>query len=80
MLKELTTQHGLNQKTVAKWRKHAFVNDAPMDQNVMRSAVLTAREAMAAAFCKQTFKRYPTRPYTIRSHMRAGSTSGNASD
>ncbi|WP_397405160.1 hypothetical protein [Phenylobacterium sp.] len=26
----LAAQHGLNQKTVAKWRKRAFVHDAPM--------------------------------------------------
>ena len=29
-LKELAAQYGLNQKTVAKWRKRAFVHDAPM--------------------------------------------------
>ena len=29
-LKELAVQYGLNHKTVAKWRKRAFVNDAPM--------------------------------------------------
>ena len=29
-LKELAARHGLNHKTVAKWRKRAFVNDAPM--------------------------------------------------
>lgn len=29
-LKDLAAQHGLNQKTVAKWRKRAFVHDAPM--------------------------------------------------
>jgi hypothetical protein len=28
-LKELAAQYGLNHKTVAKWRKRAFVNDAP---------------------------------------------------
>ena len=29
-LKELAARHGLNQKTVAKWRKRAFIHDAPM--------------------------------------------------
>jgi hypothetical protein len=29
-LKELAAQYGLNQKTVAKWHKRAFVHDAPM--------------------------------------------------
>ena len=28
-LKELAAQHGLNHKTVAKWRKRSFVRDAP---------------------------------------------------
>ncbi len=28
-LKELAAQYGLNHKTVAKWRKRAFVNDVP---------------------------------------------------
>ncbi len=27
-LKELAAQYGLNQKTVAKWRRRAFVHDA----------------------------------------------------
>ena len=27
---ELAARHGLNHKTVAKWRKRAFVNDAPI--------------------------------------------------
>ena len=29
-LKDLAAQHGLNPKTVAKWRKRAFVHDAAM--------------------------------------------------
>ena len=29
-LKELAARHGLHQKTVAKWRKRAFVHDARM--------------------------------------------------
>ncbi|BCG76118.1 hypothetical protein MesoLj113a_72760 [Mesorhizobium sp. 113-1-2] len=41
-LKELATQHGLNQKTVAKWRKRTFVHDAPMGPKTVRSTVLTA--------------------------------------
>ena len=28
-LKDLAARYGLNQKTVAKWRKRTFVNDAP---------------------------------------------------
>ena len=39
-LKELAAQHGLNPKTVAKWRKRAFVHDAPMGPKIVRSTVL----------------------------------------
>ncbi len=54
-LKELAAQHGLNQKTVAKWRKRAFVHDAPMGPKVVRSPVLTAEEeAMVVAFRRHT--------------------------
>jgi transposase-like protein len=40
-LKELATRYGLNQKTVAKWRKRAFVNDARMGPKAPRSTVLS---------------------------------------
>lgn len=38
-LKELAAQYGLNQKTVAKWRKRAFVHDAPMGPMRSRRAM-----------------------------------------
>jgi len=54
-LKELAAQYGLNQKTVAKWRKRAFVHDAPMGPKVVRSTVLTGEEeAAVVAFRKHT--------------------------
>ena len=54
-LKELAAQHGLNQKTVAKWRKRSFVHDAPMGPKSPRSTVLTAEEeAAAVAFRRHT--------------------------
>ena len=54
-LKELAARHGLNQKTVAKWRKRSSVQDAPMGPKAPRSTVLTAEEeAMAVAFRKHT--------------------------
>jgi transposase-like protein len=50
-LKELAARHGLNQKTVAKWRKRSFVHDAAMGPKTPRSTVLTAEEeAMVVAF------------------------------
>jgi transposase InsO family protein len=52
-LKELAARHGLNPKTVAKWRKRAFVEDAPMGPKSPRSTVLTAEEeAVIVAFRK----------------------------
>lgn len=52
-LKDLAARHGLNPKTVAKWRKRAFVQDAPMGPKSPRSTVLTAEEeAIIVAFRK----------------------------
>jgi len=53
--KELAERHGINPKTVAKWRKRAFVHDAPMGPKDPRSTVLTVEdEAIAVAFRKHT--------------------------
>ena len=42
-------------QTVTKWRKRAFVNDAPMGPKAPRSTVLTpAEEAIVIAFRKHT--------------------------
>ena len=43
-LQELAAQHGLNAKTVAKWRKRTFVHDAAMGPKAPRSTVLTPEE------------------------------------
>lgn len=54
-LKELAARHGLNRKTVAKWRKRRFLHDAPMGPKAPRSTVLSAKEeAMAVAFRRHT--------------------------
>jgi transposase-like protein len=54
-LKELAAQHGLNAKTVAKWRKRAFVHDAPMGPEAPHSTVLTPEEeAVVVAFRRYT--------------------------
>src|ERR1041385_556639 len=54
-LKELAAQYGLNQKTVAKWRKRAFVHDAAMGPKAPHSTVLSAEEeAIVVAFRKHT--------------------------
>src|ERR1700744_1849040 len=54
-LKELAAQHGLNHKTVAKWRKRSFVHDAPMGPRTPSSTVLySEEEAIIVAFRKPT--------------------------
>jgi hypothetical protein len=54
-LKELSKRYGLNPKTVAKWKKRSFVDDAPMGPKDPRSTVLTVEEeAIAVAFRKHT--------------------------
>ena len=53
--KELAERYGLNPKTVAKWRKRAFVHDASMGPKDPRSTVLSVEEeAAAVAFRKLT--------------------------
>jgi hypothetical protein len=60
-------QHGLNQKTVAKWRKRAFVHDAPMEPKTARSTVLsTEEEAMIVAFRKRTLLPLDDYLYALR--------------
>ena len=54
-LKDLAARYGLDQKTVAKWRKRDFVHDAPMGPKTPRSTVLTPEEeAAAVAFRRHT--------------------------
>jgi transposase-like protein len=53
--KELAERHGINAKTVAKWRKRTFVHDAPMGPKEPSSTVLSIEEeAIAVAFRKHT--------------------------
>jgi transposase-like protein len=41
---ELSRRYGVNPKTVAKWRKRASVDDAPMGPRERRSSVLSKEE------------------------------------
>src|SRR5215467_97394 len=43
-IQELASRYDLNPKTVMKWRKRAFLYDAPMGPKVPRSTVLSAEE------------------------------------
>ncbi len=54
-LSRLAAQYGINPKTVAKWRKPATVEDAPMGPKDRRSTVLShEQEAVVIAFRQQT--------------------------
>ncbi len=54
-LNVLAQRHGINPKTVAKWRKRDFVHDAAMGPKEVRSTVLTpAEEAAVVVFRKYT--------------------------
>jgi hypothetical protein len=51
----LAARHGLNPKTVAKWRKRTTTADAPMGPRRARSTVLTeAEEAIVVEFRRRT--------------------------
>ena len=55
LLKDLAAQHGLNPKTVAKWRRRAFAHDAAMGPKTPCSTVLTTKEeAVIVAFRRHT--------------------------
>ena len=52
---ELAERHGVNPKTVAKWKKRDFVHDAPMGPKKPASTVLSPEEeALAVAFRRHT--------------------------
>ncbi|MCB9963655.1 MAG: IS481 family transposase [Rhodospirillales bacterium] len=54
----LAERHGINPKTVAKWRKRDFVHDVAMGPKKPSSTVLTEEEEMAAV----AFRRYTLLP------------------
>jgi transposase InsO family protein len=52
---DIAAQHGVNRKTVMKWRGRTFVQDAPMGPKAAKSTVLTPQEeAIAVAFRRHT--------------------------
>jgi transposase-like protein len=54
-LRSLATRHGINQKTVAKWKKRTSVADLPTGPKNPRSTVLSAdEEAVIVAFRRHT--------------------------
>jgi transposase-like protein len=74
----LAKRYGLTPKTVAKWRKRSFVQDAPMGPKQPRSTVLTPEEeALIVVFRKPTllplddclYALQATRPHLTRSAL-----------
>ena len=53
-IKELAERHGLDPKTVAKWKKRDFVEDAPMGPRRPLDGADAGEEAIAVAFRKHT--------------------------
>ena len=54
-LRALAKRYGINPKTVAKWKKRAFVSDLPTGPKEARSSVLSPEhEAAIVAFRKHT--------------------------
>lgn len=54
-LRTLAVRHGINPKTVAKWRGRKTVSDLPMGPREVKSGVLTKeQEALIVAFRKHT--------------------------
>ena len=54
-LRALAKRHGINQKTVAKWKKRSSVSDLPTGPKTPKSTILTIEEeAVIVAFRKHT--------------------------
>jgi hypothetical protein len=54
-LLKLSERYGIKPKTVQKWRRRSFVQDAPMGTKEPRSTILTReQEAIVVAFRKHT--------------------------
>jgi len=77
-LNTLAERYGVNPKTVAKWKKRAFVHDAPMGPKEPASTILTKEEeAMCVAFRQHTllplddclYALQPTIPHRSRSAL-----------
>lgn len=74
----LASRHGIDRKTVAKWRKRQTVEDAPMGPKTLRSTVLSVEEeATVVAFRRRTllplddclYALQPTIPHLTRSSL-----------
>ena len=77
-LRVLAKRHGINQKTVAKWRKRSSVTDVPTGPTEPKSTVLSVEdEAVVVAFRRHTllplddclYALQPTIPHLSRSSL-----------
>ena len=77
-LRRLAQRYGINQKTVAKWKRRTSVTDLPTGPKQARSTVLSANEeAIVVAFRKHTllplddclYALQPTLPRLTRSAL-----------
>src|SRR4051795_9368692 len=77
-LRVLARRHGINPKTVAKWKKRKSAGDLPTGPKAPRSTVLTlAEEAVIVAFRRHTllplddclYALQPTLPHLTRSSL-----------
>jgi len=77
-LNVLARRHGINPKTVAKWRKREFTHDTPMSPEEAHSTVLSLEEeAVVVAFHKHTllplvdclYALQPSIPHLTRSSL-----------
>ena len=77
-LRSLSRRHGINSKTVAKWRRRASTSDCPTGPKQPKSTVLSIEEeAVVVAFRKQTllplddclYALQPTIPHLTRSSL-----------
>lgn len=53
-LQTLAARHGINPKTVAKWRKRTTTTDAAMEPTPVSTVLTVAQEAIIVAFRKHT--------------------------
>jgi transposase len=77
-LRALAKRYGINQKTVAKWKKRSFVADLPTGPKEPKSTVLSLEEeTIVVAFRKHTllalddclYALQPTIPHLTRSSL-----------
>ena len=51
-IQKLSERHGVNPKTVLKWKKRDFVHDTPMGPKEVRSTVLSKEEEALIVRCR----------------------------